>query len=195
MLWAAYVEGRSRFAMTMPDGSHEGFSRFVAETARSLQRYVRRLVGSPSTADDIVQEAYARTYQQGGGIEQPKAFLFVTARNLAHNASRHQRVAATDTVADIDATGVRFDEGRSPEDALIADEEARLLQQAVQRLSPQCRAAFTMKLFQECSYRQIADELGISVKTVEKHISKGLRETHAFMARRYDLPAKGREPS
>lgn len=192
---SAYGGNDSRRQKAMPDGSHEGFARFFAETARALQRYVRGFVGSSAAADDIMQEAYTRTYQQGGDIEQPKAFLFVTARNLALNASRHQRVAATDTVADIDATGVRFDEGRSPEDALIADEEARLLQQAVQRLSPQCRAAFTMKLFQECSYRQIADELGISVKTVEKHISKGLRETHAFMARRYDLPAKGREPS
>lgn len=173
----------------MPDGAHEGFARFFAETVRALQRYVRRRVGSSAAAEDIVQEAYARTYQQGEAVGQPKAFLYVTARNLAHNASRHQRIAATDTVADIDETGACFDEGRSPEDTLIADEEARLLQQAVERLSPQCRAAFKMKLFQEYSYRQIADELGISVKTVEKHIAKGLRETHAFMRRRYRLPA------
>lgn len=137
-----------------------------------------------------MQEAYARTYQQGERVEQPKAFLFVTARNLAHNAHRHQQVAATELVGDIDATGVYYDEGRSPEDGLIADEEARLLRRAVERLSPQCRTAFTMKLFQDCSYKQIADELGISVKTVEKHISKGLRETHAFMSRRYRLADK-----
>src|SRR3546814_9221420 len=81
--------------MTMSNASHEGFSRFVAETGRSLQRYVRRLVGSPAAAEDIMQEAYVRTYQQGERVEQPKAFLFVTARNLAHNARRHQQVAAT----------------------------------------------------------------------------------------------------
>lgn len=177
--------------MTMPDGSREVFSRFVAETARALHRYVRGLVPSAMTAEDIVQEAYVRTYQQGGRVDQPKAFLFVTARNLARNANRHQRIAATDTVSDIDETGVQFDEGRTPEDALIADEEARLLQQAVERLSPQCRAALTMKLFQDYSYRQIADELGISVKTVEKHISKGLRETHTFMSRRYCIQGGG----
>lgn len=172
----------------MPDASHEGFSQLVADTARSLRRYVQRLVGSPEAAEDIAQEAYARTYQQGERVEQPKAFLFMTARNLAYNVHRHQRLAATDLVADIDATGVYSDDGRSPEDGLIADEEARLLREAVERLSPQCRAAFTMKLFHGCSYRQIADELGVSVSTVEKHISKGLRETHAFMSRRYRLP-------
>lgn len=171
--------------MTMPDARHDAFARFVAETCQSLRRYALRLAGSPAAADDIVQEAYLRTYQQGGKVEQPKAFLFVTARNLVNNAQRHARIAATDLVADIDATGARHDDGRTPEDGLIADEEARLLEQAVARLPPQCRAAFTLKLFQNRSYRQIAEELGISTKTVEKHISKGLRETHAFMAHRY----------
>lgn len=171
----------------MPDAMRDRYAQFVAETYQSLRRYVQRFIGSPMAAEDIVQEAYVRTYQQGGQIEQPKALLFVIARNLASNARRHTRIAATDLVGDIDATGIRHDDGRSPEDGLIADEEARMLAQAIQRLSPQCRAAFTMKLFQGRSYKQIADELGISIKTVEKHISKGLRETHAFMSRTYRL--------
>ncbi|WP_202839137.1 RNA polymerase sigma factor [Luteimonas saliphila] len=176
--------------MTMPDTPPDGFTRFVAETCQSLRRYVQRFVGSSVMVEDIVQEAYVRTYEQGRKVEQPKAFLFVTARNLAHNAHRHERIAATDLVGDIDSTGACFDEGRSPEDGLIADEEARLLQQAVERLPPQCRAAFAMKVFQGCAYKEIAGELGISTKTVEKHIAKGLRETHAFMSRRYQLSGK-----
>src|SRR3546814_18759788 len=116
--------------MTMSNASHEGFSRFVAETGRSLQRYVRRLVGSPAAAEDIMQEAYVRTYQQGERVEQPKAFLFVTARNLAHNARRHQQVAATALVGDIDATGGSYDEGRAPAEGRIADGETVVLRQA-----------------------------------------------------------------
>jgi DNA-directed RNA polymerase specialized sigma24 family protein len=50
-----------------------------------------------------------------------------------------------------------------------------------------------MKVFQEFSYRQIADELGISTKTVEKHISKGLKDTHAYMRRRYQMPDRERQ--
>jgi len=170
------------------------YAQFVAETYQSLRRYVQRFMGSPMAAEDIVQEAYVRTYQQGEQVEQPKALLFVIARNLASNAQRHARIAATDLVEDVDAIGVHHDDGRSPEDGLIADEEARLLAQAVERLSPQCRAAFTMKLFHDRSYKQIADELGISTKTVEKHISKGLRETHAFMRRTYRLDAESGKP-
>lgn len=172
----------------MPDTPHDRFTRFFAETCQSLRWYVRRFVGSCAVAEEIVQEAYVRTYEQGQKVEQPKAFLYVTARNLAYNANRHERIAATEVVGDIDSTGVCFDEGRSPEDGLIADEEAKLLRQAVERLPPQCRAAFAMKVFQGCTYKEIGGELGISTRTVEKHISKGLRETHAFMRRRYQVP-------
>src|SRR3546814_21101616 len=137
--------------MTMSNASPGGVSRFVAETGRALQRYVRRLVGSPAAAEDIMQEAYVRTYQQGERVEQPKAFLFVTARNLAHNARRHQQVAATELVGDLDATGVYSDEGRSPGEGLIAVGEARRLRQAVGRQSPPCPPDLTKKVFQACS--------------------------------------------
>src|SRR3546814_2949053 len=52
----AYGEGGYCVSMTMSNASHEGFSRFVAETGRSLQRYVRRLVGSPAAAEDRSEE-------------------------------------------------------------------------------------------------------------------------------------------
>ncbi len=40
-------------------------------------------------------------------------------------------------------------------------------------------------VFHECSYREVADRLGISVKTVEKHISRGIRETNRYLKAQY----------
>jgi RNA polymerase sigma-70 factor (ECF subfamily) len=62
-----------------------------------------------------------------------------------------------------------------------------LLEEAVARLSPQCRAAFTLRVFGGCSYREIAQQLRISPKTVENHIARALRQTHQYMRRRYQL--------
>jgi len=166
------------------------FSEFFAETRQGLLRYVRRLTRSNEVAEDIVQEAYARTLEHGQHARTPKAFLFVTARNLAWNAQRNQRKAATDAVGDIDRIGAVEDEGASPEDRLIAAEASGLLRQAVERLPEQCRAAFSLKVFHGCSYKDIAERLGISPRTVEKHVARGLRDTHAFMRRRYQLPDK-----
>lgn len=175
--------------MTRP--SQDSFSTFFNETVKSLRAYVSRLLESKAAVEDVTQEAYMRVFQQGTSLENPKAFLFVTARNLASNTQRHQRVAATDSVADMDAFRADAGTRRAIEDDLIADEELRVLAEAIALLSPQCRAAFTLKLFHGLSYKDISDELGISVKTVEKHISKGLRETHAYLAIRYRLPRTG----
>lgn len=178
----------------MADAFENRFTEFFAETRQGLLRYVRRMTRTRESAEDIVQEAYARTLEQGRHVQAPKALLFVTARHLAWNAHRDQRTAATDPVADIDQLGAVEEAGPSPEERLIADEAAELLRQAVERLPAQCRAAFALRVFHGCRYKEIAEQLGISPKTVEKHIARGLRDTHAFMRRRYRLPDKDTGP-
>lgn len=171
----------------MVETAHDGFSQFFAETRDSLLRYVRRLTRSHEAAEDIVQEAYARTLVQSHHAQTARGFLFVTARNLVWKAHRHQQIAATDSVGDVDALGVMHDGGSSPEDAVIADEASVLLRQAIERLPPQCRAALSLRVFHACSHNEIAEQLGISTNTVEKHIWRGLRDVHAFVRRRYDF--------
>lgn len=158
--------------------------RLFLESHRALRRYVRRLVPSMASADDIMQEAFLRTYEHGNRSTTPRAVLFSAARNLALDARRHARVAKTDSVGDLDALGVVSSDD-SPETLALADEESRLLREAVQRLPPQCRAVFALRVFHACSYREIADRLGISVKTVEKHVAQGLRESHRHLKRQY----------
>lgn len=168
----------------MSDGYHDVFTRLFAESREALRRYVRRLVRSPETAEEIVQEAFLRTYQQRESVQTPRAFLFSTARNLAADSRRHDRVAAADSVGDFDDSRVVSSCGSS-EDLLIADEASRLLKEAVDRLPPQCHAAFTLRVFYGCSYKEIGNRLGLSEKTVEKHIAQGLQRTHAYMRLRY----------
>lgn len=160
------------------------FAKLFCDSQKALRRYVRRLVKSNETADDIVQEAFLRTYGQGERVETPRAFLFSTARNLAADTRRHHRIAKTDALGDFDSPGV-VPVGETLEAEVLADEESRLLREAVERLSPQCRAAFTLKVFHECSYKEIAQRLGLSPKTVENHIARALRETHEYLRRRY----------
>jgi RNA polymerase sigma-70 factor (ECF subfamily) len=163
----------------------EIFTQLFAESRQALHRYIRRFVGSSETAKEIVQEAFLRTYRQRESVTTLRAFLFSTARNLAANEYRHRRTVERGTVGDLSDSRVK-QECESLETGLLRDERNRLIQEAIDRLPPQCRAAFTLRVFHECSYKEVADRLGISAKTVEKHIARGLRETHVFLARRYD---------
>ena len=166
----------------MSDAGKDVISKLFCESREALRNYVRRFVGSNDAADDIVQEAFLRTYEHSENVQIPRAFLFSTARNLALDSRRHERIAKTDSLGDVDAAGV-VSEGVSPEAGLLASQRSHLLKEAVARLPPQCRTAFTLKVFHGCSYKEIAQKLGISPKTVEHHIARGLRDTHHYLRR------------
>jgi RNA polymerase sigma-70 factor, ECF subfamily len=169
---------------TASESTTEIFTKLFAESRQALHRYIRRFVGSSEAAKDIVQEAFLRTYRQRDSVTTLRAFLFSTARNLAANEYRHRRITERDTGGDLNDPRVSTDR-ESLEAELLRDERNRLIQEAIDRLPPQCRAAFTLRVFHECSYKEVAERLGISAKTVEKHIARGLHETHCYVTRRY----------
>jgi RNA polymerase sigma-70 factor (ECF subfamily) len=176
----------------MPNTSEsrtENFAKLFAESRQALHRYIQRFVGSSETAKEIVQEAFLRTYRQRESVTTLRAFLFSTARNLAANEYRHRRTMERNALGDFSLSGVKT-EHESLETELLRDERNRLIQEAIDRLPPQCRAAFALRVFHECSYKEVADRLGISAKTVEKHIARGLRETHSYLSRRYNGPRR-----
>jgi RNA polymerase sigma-70 factor (family 1) len=163
----------------------EIFTKLFAESREALHRYIRRFVGSSETAKEIVQEAFLRTYRQGESVTTLRAFLFSTARNLAANEYRHRRTMERNALGNFSLSGVKT-EHESLEAESLRDERNRLILEAIDRLPPQCRAAFTLRVFHQCSYKEVAERLGISAKTVEKHIARGLHDTHSYIKRRYD---------
>jgi RNA polymerase sigma-70 factor, ECF subfamily len=174
---------------TTSESRTEIFTKLFAESRQALHRYIQRFVGSSETAKEIVQEAFLRTYRRGESVTTLRAFLFSTARNLAANEYRHRRTMERNAMGDF--THSRTDtEHESLETELLRDERNQLIQEAIDRLPPQCRAAFALRVFHECSYKEVADRLGISAKTVEKHIARGLRETHSYLNRRYNAPRR-----
>jgi len=174
---------------TTTESRTEVFAKLFAESRQALHSYIRRFVRSSETAKEIVQEAFLRTYRQGDSVTTLRAFLFSTARNLAANEYRHQRTVERAAQIDFEDPGAG-EEGESLESELIRDERNRLIQEAIDRLPPQCRAAFTLRIFHECSYKEVAEHLDISVKTVEKHISRAIRDTNSYLNSRYSGPRR-----
>ena len=178
----ALVGGVYEGVAIMSDNGDALFAELFGESRVALRRYVGRFVRSREVADEIVQEAFLRTYEHAEHVKTPRAFLFSTARNLALDIRRHDRIARTETLGDFEPLNV-VSESDCPEAKAEADEGSALLRDAVARLPPACRAAFTLKVFYAYSYKEIAAKLGISAKTVEHHIARGLRETHEYLRR------------
>jgi RNA polymerase sigma-70 factor (ECF subfamily) len=104
----------------------------------------------------------------------PKAFLFTTAAHLMADRMRRRRVVAIDAVGDIEALGVLVEEV-SPERRVSAHEELRRLAQAIDLLPPKCREVVWMRRVDELPQKEVAKRLGITEKSVEKHVMKGMK--------------------
>ena len=143
----------------------------------ALRRFISLLVQRPQDIDDVAQEAFLRAYraEKGRPIEQPKSFLFRIAHNVAITELTKKSTQIIDYIADIDDSAVVWLE-HSAEETAMADQLIGIHCAAVAQLPPQGRRVFLMRKVHGMSHKAIASELGIAISTVEKHMTKGVRD-------------------
>lgn len=135
----------------------------------------RRMVGDAETARDLVHDAYAKVLigETWKSISHPKAYVLRIIYNLGLNLIRDARVvpmqqlAARETLLHADSTPDAFQTvaGRQAFDRLL---------DALEALPSQCRRVVVLRRIHEMAPRDIAQEMGLSLSTVEKHLAKGL---------------------
>ncbi len=165
------ASGPAQETTAAPDVSVETLYR---QTAPAMRVFVKRLVGSASDAEDIVQEAFVKGWAAlaAGAVDRPRAFLFRAARNLALNHMRNARVRRTDSArASIEDAFNR--PLASAEEQFIASEEAAACQRVLEKLPTRCREAFVLRVVEELSYKEMSRHMNLSVSTIEKHVGKG----------------------
>lgn len=153
------------------------------ECRSALMRLVGRIVNRHDV-DDILQEAFVRSYEAAGKmtIRNPRAFLLRTAANLALNHASRAGTRLTDSMEDLPFSSVNeLWVTESPEARFEADQRFVVFCRAVGSLPPQCRQVFVLKKVYGMSQKEIADQLGIAQSTVEKHIAKGLAACRKYM--------------
>jgi RNA polymerase sigma factor (sigma-70 family) len=142
---------------------------------RELQRFLARRIGCQDTIEDIMQMMFLRLcgYQSETGVENPRAFLFKVASNLAADHLRSQERRSETPLAE-DLFGQFIDDAPSPEAVLFSQQQLALLKQSIQELPPKCREVFILCKFENYTYLEVAKQLGISEGTVTKHMIKAL---------------------
>ncbi|PTX98977.1 RNA polymerase subunit sigma [Opitutus sp. ER46] len=172
----------------MPDEPEtpRDFGAFYRATLSPLRRYLARLLGNPSEAQDIAHDAYLRVYPtvQRQEANRPEALLYVTARRLAINRLKRR------SISPITPEGVSLETTAAPHPdvarQVMARQELQLLQQAIAQLPSGCRNVLLLRKVELLSHREIAERLGIAVSTVEKQHARALRLLKAA------LPAESR---
>ena len=137
-----------------------------------LYSYALTIVKDEEEAKDIVQSAFIKLWKKRADVDMissARSYIYTTVYHLALNSLRnksirdvhHQQLAKTSFV-----------------DASLAMEGKEVysrVMKEIEDLPPRCREAFKMSRFEGKKYSQIAEELGISTKTVEIQIGKALK--------------------
>lgn len=160
------------------------------ERRASVVRFLAARAGSPAAAEDMAQELYLKLASRERTIEaeNPVALLYRIATNLMLDRVRgEQRSAQRDAAWRRDTStslgGEEIADEPSADEVLASRERLRKLVDAVADLPPQMQRAFRLHKLDGLSHAQTAQAMGISVKSVEKHISAALKALTARLGR------------
>ena len=164
-----------RSAGMSEEGINGWFVREVLPLEAALMQFLRRSWPNKSDIDDLAQEVYARVYEAAREkIPQPvKPFVFAIARNLLIDRVRHEHVVPIEAVADLETLGVAVD-APGPDRNVMAQDELRRLQAALEKLPPRCREVVVLGRIEGLSGKEISQRMGIGASTVSEHLATGM---------------------
>ena len=140
-----------------------------------LCNFARQYVHDEDSAQDICQKVFVKLWEKRGHMDPRqslKSYLFTAVKNRCLNHIRdHKKYRSR--FLDVDCGDIEVavvDVDRFAETALQEKIDAVLAS-----LPPKCRLVFEMSRFEEKKYREIAEELNVSQKTVEAHMTKAMK--------------------
>ncbi|ETI59401.1 RNA polymerase sigma-70 factor [Sphingobium sp. C100] len=150
----------------------EWFKTVILPQEAALRGRLRRILPSTHELDDMVAEVMTRAYatENWENVTTGRAYLFTIARNLVIDTARRNKVVSFETIADLELLGGE----NNIEAQLHAREALRQVETIVESLPPQCRRVFILRRIHEKSMLEIAEEMSLSVSTVEKHLAKAI---------------------
>jgi RNA polymerase sigma factor (sigma-70 family) len=168
-----------------PSGGRE-FSALYRATLAPLRRYLTRLLGNASEAQDVAHDAYLRVYPSltNNSARRPEALLYTAARRLAIN--RLKRRSISPLARDAFIPEMSASPGPGVEQQVMARQELGILEEAIAQLPDGCRAVLLLCKIEQLSHREIAERLAIAVSTVEKQHARALRLLRTAMEGRLE---------
>jgi RNA polymerase sigma-70 factor (ECF subfamily) len=146
-----------------------------------LCAYARRYVGRKDIAEEIVSETFFNIWRTRGALEihsSVKGYLFQAvcknSLNYLRKAKKEERL--DDVLAGTSAGSRGFDQAvdELPSTSMIMADLHQALEKAISQLPPQQQTVFRLKRFEAKKNVEIAEMMGLSVKTVEMHLTRAL---------------------
>lgn len=156
-------------------GNTTAFEMYFKTFYQPLCNYAYTFLRDRENAEEVVQGVFLSIWEKKATLQvrtSPRSYLYAMVRNACLNAIKHDKIKrkyAGETVAMSDPG---YDDVSQ---AVASSELEEKIFEAIDRLPDQCRLVFRLSRFEDLKYSEIAEQLNISVKTVENHMGKALR--------------------
>lgn len=141
-----------------------------------LKQFAYSILKSHEEAEELVSDLFIKIWEkrdQLTTIESPLLYFYTTARNMAYNRlskQKRQQLPPADEWL-IQLNSIYFD----PEQLMMTDEMMRRIREAINNLPPRCRLIFKLVKEDGLRYKEVAELLQLSVKTIEAQMAIALR--------------------
>lgn len=154
----------------------------------SLCRYSKRYVGRKDLAEDIVSETFFIIWKKRKKLDiksSLKSYLFQAVYKNSLNYLRKQK--KMDLLEDYQSLYIKRPEmfsgstNDSPSDILMIKDLGERIRDGVEQLSPQQKTTFKLKRYEGKKNKEIAEIMGLSIKTVEMHMAKAMLSLRNYL--------------
>jgi len=159
----------------LKEGKENTFEMMFRTFYKPLCSYAYSFLQDRDEAEEVVQATFISIWEKRSAIEiqtSLKSYLYRMVRNSCLNVIKHEKVKQQHAA-------FQKSEGEPVHEAVsqsvISSELEEKIYKAMKALPEQCRLVFQLSRFEELKYAEIADQLQISVKTVENQMGKALK--------------------
>jgi RNA polymerase sigma-70 factor (ECF subfamily) len=158
------------------------FEQVFKSNYKSLHAYAFSILRDEADAEEMVQSVFYKLWERSENLSisgSITAYLYRAVHNESLNYIKHLSVRSKHRMY----VSHKIDDGSEEGSGRVqAKELEERIQQAMSELPEQCRTIFQMSRFEELRYREIAEKLNLSVKTVENQMGKALKLMRARLA-------------
>ena len=160
---------------SLKKGDETAFEKVFKTHFNSLYKYAYTLLKNESAAEEVAQQVFFKIWEKRESLPEEtmlKAYLYRAVHNESLNAIKRQKVRTGYQMYAVSSTEPALDNAAGKVNMAELQQE---LHKALNELPEQCRVIFQMSRFEDMKYKEIAEELKISPKTVENQMGKALR--------------------
>lgn len=151
------------------------FEQVFKTNFKGLHSYAFSMIKDEDEAEEIVQQVFFKLWERNEKLDiagPVNAYLYRAVHNESLNYLKHQKVKAGHQ---LHVAYSMKNEVELPSKKITATELENKIHTTLNELPEQCRTIFQLSRFSDLKYREIADRLNISVKTVENQMGKALK--------------------